>query len=91
MIYCSSIKPCLNRCTRPLVLDPGLYISSPTLRYENISLTMIIGGLGSITVRHRLLLLAAVLVLIQKLLHRNANLSDGLIAGDGTISHDLDD
>uniref|UniRef100_A0A0D3A8W5 Uncharacterized protein n=1 Tax=Brassica oleracea var. oleracea TaxID=109376 RepID=A0A0D3A8W5_BRAOL len=42
-------------------------------------------------VRHRLLLLAAVLVLIQKLLHRNANLSDGLIAGDGTISHDLDD
>ncbi|CAN7072979.1 unnamed protein product [Brassica oleracea var. botrytis] len=42
-------------------------------------------------VRHHLLLLAAVLVLIQKLLHRNANLSDGLIAGDGTISHDLDD
>ncbi|KAG2274305.1 hypothetical protein Bca4012_045691 [Brassica carinata] len=42
-------------------------------------------------VRHRLLLLAAVLVLIQKLLHRNANLSDGLIAEYGTISHDLDD
>ncbi|WZZ15976.1 hypothetical protein YC2023_109065 [Brassica napus] len=50
-------------------------------------------------VRHRLLLLAALktprptaaLVLIQKLLHRKANLSDGLIAGDGTISHDHDD